>query len=83
MFDLPSIEGVEEVILNKEVINGKIKPLLIYSKGSAISSEKEKKILRDSAVKDITRNLPGTSGSISSSENIYMECKVVSKRSDK
>ena len=44
MFDLPSIEGVEEVILNKEVINGKIKPLLIYSKGSAISSEKEKKI---------------------------------------
>ena len=44
MFDLPSIEGVEEVILNKEVINGKIKPLLIYSKESAISSEKEKKI---------------------------------------
>ena len=44
MFDLPSIEGVEEVILNKEVINGKIKPLLIYPKGSAISSEKEKKI---------------------------------------
>jgi len=32
MFDLPSIEGVEEVIVNKEVINGKTKPLLIYSK---------------------------------------------------
>ena len=44
MFDLPSIEGVEEVMLNKEVINGKIKPLLIYSKGSPLSSEKEKKI---------------------------------------
>ena len=44
MFDLPSIEGVEEVMLNKEVIHGKIKPLLIYSKGSALSSEKEKKI---------------------------------------
>ena len=44
MFELPSIEGVEEVILNKEVINGKIKPLLIYSKGSALKSEKEKKI---------------------------------------
>ena len=44
MFDLPSIEGVEEVILNKDVINGKIKPLLIYSKESALSSEKEKKI---------------------------------------
>ena len=29
---------------NDGVINGKIKPLLIYSKGSAISSEKEKKI---------------------------------------
>ena len=42
MFDLPSIEGVEEVILNKDVINGKIKPLLIYSKESALSSEKEK-----------------------------------------
>jgi ATP-dependent Clp protease ATP-binding subunit ClpX len=40
MFDLPSIEGVEEVIVNKEVINGKTKPLLIYSK----TSEKEEKI---------------------------------------
>ena len=40
MFDLPSIEGVEEVILNKEVINGKTKPLLIYSK----NSKKEDKI---------------------------------------
>ena len=43
MFDLPSIEGVEEVILNKEVINGKTKPLLIYSKNSK-TSEKEEKI---------------------------------------
>ena len=43
MFDLPSIEGVEEVILNKEVINGKTKPLLIYSKNSK-TSEKEAKI---------------------------------------
>ena len=32
MFDLPSIENVEEVIVNKEVILGKSKPLLIYSK---------------------------------------------------
>ena len=44
MFDLPSIDGVEEVILNKEVINGKIKPLLIYSKESSLSAGKEKKI---------------------------------------
>ena len=43
MFDLPSTEGVEEVILNKEVINGKTKPLLIYSKSSK-STEKEEKI---------------------------------------
>jgi len=44
MFDLPSIEGVEEVIVNKEVISGKTKPLLIYSKNSSKNSEKEEKI---------------------------------------
>jgi ATP-dependent Clp protease ATP-binding subunit ClpX len=44
MFDLPSIEGVEEVILNKEVINGKTKPLMIYSKTTRPISEKEEKI---------------------------------------
>ena len=44
MFDLPSIEGVEEVIVNKEVISGKTKPLLIYSKNNSKNSEKEEKI---------------------------------------
>jgi len=44
MFDLPSIEGVEEVIVNKEVINGKTRPLLIYSKNNSKISEKEEKI---------------------------------------
>ena len=44
MFDLPSIEGVDEVILNKEVINGKTKPLMIYSKSSSNSEEKDTKI---------------------------------------
>ena len=44
MFDLPSIEGVEEVILNKEVINGNTKPLMIYSKNSKKLTEKEEKI---------------------------------------
>ena len=39
MFDLPSIENVEEVVVNKEVILGKSKPLLIYSK----NSQKKKK----------------------------------------
>ena len=44
MFDLPSIEGVDEVILNKEVINGKTKPLMIYSKNSPKSEDKDTKI---------------------------------------
>ena len=44
MFDLPSIEGIDEVILNKEVINGKTKPLMIYSKNSSSSEEKDTKI---------------------------------------
>ena len=44
MFDLPSIEGVDEVILNKEVINGKTKPLMIYSKNNSKTEEKDTKI---------------------------------------
>ena len=44
MFDLPSIEGVDEVILNKEVINGNTKPLMIYSKNISKSEEKDNKI---------------------------------------
>ena len=44
MFDLPSIDGVDEVILNKEVINGKTKPLLIYSKNTSKLEEKDTKI---------------------------------------
>ncbi|WP_439633869.1 ATP-dependent Clp protease ATP-binding subunit ClpX [Glycocaulis sp.] len=32
MFDLPSLEGVEEVVVNAEVVNGDAKPLYIYSK---------------------------------------------------
>lgn len=31
MFDLPSIEGVEEIVINGEVVEGKATPLLIYS----------------------------------------------------
>ena len=44
MFDLPSIEGVDEVILNKEVINGNTKPLMIYSKNISKTQEKDTKI---------------------------------------
>jgi len=31
MFDLPSMDGVEEVVINKEVIEGRSQPLQIYS----------------------------------------------------
>ena len=40
MFDLPSMENVEEVIVNKEVISGASTPLIIFSK----SSPKESKL---------------------------------------
>ena len=39
MFELPSMEGVEEVVVNKEVVNGNSKPLLIYSKKSTKESK--------------------------------------------
>ena len=32
MYDLPSFEGVEEVVINGEVVGGTAKPLLIYAK---------------------------------------------------
>jgi ATP-dependent Clp protease ATP-binding subunit ClpX len=31
MFELPSLEGVEEVVINGEVAEGQAKPLYIYS----------------------------------------------------
>ena len=32
MYDLPSLEGVEEVVISEEVVNGKdVRPLYIYS----------------------------------------------------
>ena len=31
MFDLPSIDSVDEVVINSEVVRNKRKPLLIYS----------------------------------------------------
>ncbi|VXB47163.1 ATP-dependent Clp protease ATP-binding subunit ClpX [Brevundimonas sp. G8] len=34
MFELPTFEGVEEVVVNAEVIEGKAQPLLIYSEVS-------------------------------------------------
>ena len=31
MFELPGLEGVEEVVVNPEVVEGRAKPLYIYS----------------------------------------------------
>ena len=31
MYDLPGMEGVEEVVISKEVVDGDAKPLLIYA----------------------------------------------------
>ena len=31
MYDLPGMDGVEEVVLSKEVVDGAAKPLLIYA----------------------------------------------------
>ena len=31
MFDLPGLEGVEEVVVNGEVAEGRAKPLFIYA----------------------------------------------------
>ena len=31
MFDLPSYDGVEEVVINREVVEGRARPLLTYA----------------------------------------------------
>ena len=31
MFDLPSLEGVEEVVISKEVVEGTTPPLYVYA----------------------------------------------------
>ena len=39
MFDLPSLEGVEEVVISKEVVEGTARPLYIYADRSDRTSE--------------------------------------------
>ena len=34
MFELPSLHGVEEVVINKEVANAKAKPVFVYAKSA-------------------------------------------------
>jgi ATP-dependent Clp protease ATP-binding subunit ClpX len=31
MYDLPSLEGVDEVVVNREVVEGRAQPLYIYA----------------------------------------------------
>ena len=40
MFELPTMQGVEEVVVNAEVVEGRAQPLLIYAekKGGAASA---------------------------------------------
>ena len=40
MFDLPSLEGVEEVVINGEVVAGNAQPLYIYSEKPAKKAKK-------------------------------------------
>ena len=48
MFELPSQSSISEVVINKDVVDGKIKPILSYSKknnqNSNITNNKESKI---------------------------------------
>lgn len=39
MYDLPGMNGVEEVVINKEVIEGRAEPLLIYSEQKSKKKE--------------------------------------------
>ena len=39
MFDLPSLEGVEEVVISKEVVEGTARPLYIYADRSDRTGE--------------------------------------------
>ena len=38
MFDLPGVDGVQEIVVNDEVISGEAKPLYIYSEAEATAS---------------------------------------------
>ena len=38
MFDLPSLAGVDEVVVNEEAVSSEVAPLLIYSEQSSNES---------------------------------------------
>jgi ATP-dependent Clp protease ATP-binding subunit ClpX len=39
MFELPGLDGVEEVVVNEEAVGGVAKPLLIYGEQKAKKKE--------------------------------------------
>jgi ATP-dependent Clp protease ATP-binding subunit ClpX len=39
MFDLPGLEGVEEVVISREVVEGTARPLYIYADRSDRANE--------------------------------------------
>ncbi len=41
MYDLPGMDGVEEVVISKEVVDGEAKPLLIYADRASEKAEKK------------------------------------------
>ena len=41
MYDLPGMDGVEEVVISKEVVDGEAKPLLIYVDRDSEKAEKK------------------------------------------
>ncbi|UYH51735.1 ATP-dependent Clp protease ATP-binding subunit ClpX [Candidatus Kirkpatrickella diaphorinae] len=41
MFDLPGLESVEEVVVNKDVADGKAKPVYVYGKGGAAEAKEQ------------------------------------------
>src|SRR6516165_4163025 len=61
MFDLPSLEGVEEVVISKEVVEGTARPLYIYSLAPATRTRAHRRTslaacrLRDQGLKHSPR----------------------------
>ena len=43
MYNLPSYEGVEEVVINGEVVSGTAQPLLIYADRKQASEKRHKR----------------------------------------
>ena len=40
MFNLPGVEGVDEIVVNGEVVQKNVKPLYIYNKSNKVYNKK-------------------------------------------